>query len=36
MKTALFATEYYFGFYFTGFYGKVFSGLSAGSVNTSV
>ncbi len=36
MKTALFATEYYFSFYFTNGFGKVFSGLSASSVNTSV
>ncbi len=36
MKTALFATEYYFSFYFTYFFGKVFSGLSANGVSTSV
>ncbi len=36
MKTVLFATEYYFSFYFTYFFGKVFSGLSASSVNASV
>ncbi len=36
MKTALFATEYYFSFCFTNGFGKAFSGLSASSVNTSV
>ncbi len=33
MKNSLFATEYYFNFYFTGFYGKVSSGLSASNAN---
>lgn len=34
MKNSLFATEYYFTFYFTGFFGKVSSGLSASSDRT--
>ena len=29
MKNTAFATEYYFSFYFTGFFGKVYSGLTA-------